>query len=147
MAVRHATDRDLDAVALIGLRFLAASPYASLLHAEHSELVDRLRLLLQARGVVLIVEHEGEIRGALVGQLMSVWFASSCIGVELGWWVDQELRGTAAGVRLLWQFEDWCREQGASCVVLSDLVFAPAGPLFERLGYRLVERSHVKEII
>lgn len=150
MVVRPATDRDLGAIALMGARFLAASPYADFVQTEHADLVDRLRKLLADNGVAFVAEVDGEVRGAIVGRLSSLWFAASCVAIELGWWVDQDLRGGTVGVRLLWAFEDWARSQGATAVALSDLVSqgeTPSGLLFERLGYRMVERAHVKEIV
>ena len=60
-----------------------------------------------------------------------------------------EHRGSKLAIKLLREFERWGKERGASHVVMSDLVIeggTPAGQLFEKLGYVLVERSHVKGV-
>lgn len=148
MTIRHATADDLDALVALGERFHAASPFATVAAYEP----DAVRALVAEAmrvGVVLVAAEDGAIVGGLMGVRQGPWFAPSApCAVELAWWVDEPARGTA-GVRLYRAFEVWAREQGVSAVVMSDLVVngePSTGALFDRLGYTMTERSHIKRI-
>ena len=127
----------------------AESPRFSPYRFDPERLAGSLRGLLDMPlGLVLVAEHDGEIVGGLMGLLTPLWFnQSATVASEVAWWVDPQYRGGAAGVRLLYTFEAWAKERGAAAVCLSDLVLdgeQPAGSLIDKLGYTLVERSHVK---
>lgn len=148
--VRRATEDDVPALVALGERFIMRSPYGASLDVTADDLDTGIRLALLARGVAFIAEVNGDAVGAIIGAVTPIWCSARArVGAELAWWVDDAHRGKVLGIRLLQAFESWAKEQGASHVVMSDLVFdgdAPVGPMFERLGYRLVERSHLKEL-
>ncbi len=148
--VRVATEDDVPGLVELGWRFIKFTPYGALLGADRTGLSNALCHLLRNGGRGWVAESEGEIVGALIAQLSAPWCSPTVkIAVELAWWLDVELQNSGCGIRLLKLFEKWADENEAS-MVLSDLVL-PGGPnlgdLVERLGYRLVERSHLKERI
>ena len=149
---RRATIDDLDALVALGERFVAYAPYGDAVRATAGGIAEGLRNVFAApAGVVFVAERDGEIAGALVGLMTAPWCAPDTrVATELAWWVDERRRRSPAAVRLLRAFEAWARDHGAACVVMSDLVMCdgttPAGPLFRRLGYQLVERAHIRQV-
>jgi GNAT superfamily N-acetyltransferase len=145
--VRIASPADTDALLAMGARFFAFSPFARLTTFDPEHARASIEQMREA-GVVLVATVDGEIVGGLLGLLTPLWFnQSAMVASEVAWWVDPQYRGGAAGVRLLYTFEAWAKERGATAVSLSDLVLdgeQPAGSLIDKLGYTLVERSHVK---
>lgn len=146
--IRPATDADVPALVALGQRFLAWSPYASLAVTDEA-LASAIRRVM-ATGFAMVADDAGDPFGALLGVLSSPWVDDSKrIAVELAWWVEPEHRGSTAAVRLLREFQAWAKANGADGVTLSDLVVngdAPAGELFNRLGFRMTERSHYCEV-
>jgi len=134
----------------MGESFLRFSPFNKFVPFDAKAAKEAIASLLE-HGAVLVATNENEVIGALVGMVSSMWFNPDLrIATELGWWVKDEHRGGSAGIKLLRAFEDFGRRNGASMCALSDLVIdgdAPAGPLFKKLGYVIVERSHLKEIV
>ncbi|MFN8758715.1 MAG: GNAT family N-acetyltransferase [Tagaea sp.] len=149
--VRPATEADVDALAAMGGRFFAFSPYARSVPFDPETV---RAVLAEAIGTphafVWIAEVDGTIAGALLGVLAPLWFnPDALVATELAWWIDEEHRGGTLALRLHATFEEWADRAGAASVVMSDLVVPgakSAGPLLERLGYRLVERTHLKEL-
>lgn len=150
MHIRPATADDLDALVALGHRFFAFSRFVDFVAFDAAAARAALVRLMDT-GLVLVAEAaDGQVAGGIAGMLAPVWFNPGArMAAELGWWVDDAYRGSLAGVKLAWAFEQWGREQGAVAVSMSDLVIdgaTPAGPLFERLGYRVVERCQVKGV-
>lgn len=148
--IRLATAADVPALVKLGWRFIASVPYGRLLGSNSDGLALALTRLLQSPGGVgFVALVDGEVRGTVLGTLTSPWTSPYVqVAAELAWWVDEELQGSGLGVRLLRQFEHWAEEKQVAGIVLSDLVRDEApmlGELAARMGYRLVERSHLKE--
>lgn len=145
--IRNATEADVAELVRMGREFVGASPFGALgLSDESRERVIRGLLGQFAR----VIDLEGEIVGALLGGLGPAWGDEQrMIATEMAWWVAPQFRGSVAAVRLLHQFRDWAKAQGAVGVSLSELVLdgvGSLGALPERLGYRLAERSYFLEI-
>lgn len=149
LTVRPARAEEVNDLVLMGLRFFSQSPYASITSFDADSARSSIDLMMD-RGVVLVADHSGSVVGGICGALAPLWFNQSVlVATEIAWWVDQGRRGGVAGVRLLQAFEAWAAEQGAAFVSLSDLVVhdhSTIGPLVQKLGYTLIERSHVKEL-
>lgn len=149
MAVRAATREDLVPLSEMGCRFLSASPLGRFASCTRLDVQVAIDGLMRQGGIVLVTEAHSVITGLLVGQLTSLWWNHKVvIATELAWWVDPEHRGGPAGIRLLEAFERWAGDAGANVVCLSDMVMdgVDVGALLGRRGYRLIERSHVKEV-
>lgn len=150
MHIRHATDADLDTLIALGERFFAFSRFVDFVPFDAAHARASLAHIQQS-GVVLVAEaSDGRIAGGIVGAMVPLWFNPSVrVAAEMAWWVDEEFRGTSAGVKLARAFEQWGRERGAAAVSMSDLVIdgeTPAGRLFEKLSYRVVERCQMKKV-
>lgn len=150
ITIRHATPDDVGQLVAMGETFLRWSAFGRQVPFDGVAMGQAIDALL-ASGVVLVADLDGDVVGALLGTLSPLWFAPGTkVAAELAWWVDESERGGRAGVKLLRAFEQWGAEQGATLCVLSDLVIAgqtPAANLFEKLGYAVVERSHLKELV
>lgn len=150
MHIRPATDDDTDTLIALGERFFAFSRFAEIVPFAADGARAALRKFMDT-GVVLVAEApDGRVAGGIVGVMTQVWFNPCArLAAELAWWVDTEFRGTSAGVKLARAFEQWARDNGAAAVSMSDLVIegeTPAGRLFEKLGYRVVERCQVRSL-
>lgn len=146
--IRAGTEDDLDQLVELGRRFLLASPYSAFTTVSDARVRNMLLAVLE-HGGLFVAEEDGRIAGAIAGQILTQWYDSTPVAAELAWWVDPALRGRPSAIGLLKAFERWALERKAIGVVLSDLMVAgeaPAGELFERLGYEVVERSHFKKL-
>lgn len=147
--VRYATADDVPQLAILAGHFLRESCYADMFTLGEDGIRDALAGMV-ANGVVLVAERNGVAVGLLAGTMSAVWFAPDTkVATELAWWVSPDVRGSSpAAVRLVREFEQWAGEQGADYVVMSDIVSleSPAASMLSRLGYRTVERSHLKEM-
>lgn len=94
------------------------------------------------RGLVLILEKEGEALGVLLAIASGSPFASIITAEEIVWWVDPKARGRDT-LSMLGAYEDWADEIGAKIVGLS--YFGDRSPkLYARRGYVPAERKFVK---
>lgn len=146
--VRRATLDDVPALVDLGARFVGYSPYGDTLTWTREDLAEGLRTAI-GDGVVFVAQHEERIVGLLAAIVTAAWFAPRCkAALELAWWMDPEHRGGTAALRMHSEFEAWARAQGATARVMSDLVVdgeGTAGAMLDRLGYRQVERSWIRE--
>ena len=146
--IRPATDSDVPAMVEMGRRF--ADTYRLPATMDHA--ADVLRQMIHSpNALVLVAQSDGMLVGLLVAAITGPWFDPTArVATELAWWADVEERNTAHGVRMVLELERWAQEQGATHVCLSDLAADdtfPYAKLFDRLGYKVVERCHVKEIL
>lgn len=147
-AIRPATAADIGPLVEMGERFYHRSPFAAAVAYSPEDVANIIAEVMDA-GVVLVAESAGELVGGIMGICRPPWFSADPCAIEMAWWVDDAARGTV-GLRLHRAFEAWARDQGAAAVVLSDLVLAdtaPAGPLYDRLGYACAERSHIRRLV
>lgn len=89
------------------------------------------------------------VLGGFYGCVTRVFFADILIAKDLGWWVRQEARGGAAAMALLFDFERWAKEQGATKVGLGqtgveDIERTTA--LFRHCGYKVIGYNTMKDI-
>lgn len=127
-------------------RFVARSPFARFVCYDPEIARDSI-LALVDRGAAFVMVVGDEIVGAIIGSVTVPWFSRDLIAAELGWWVDPDHRGH--GNELRRQFEEWAKAMKAEVVVMSDVVLddaTPAGTLYERAGYEMVERSWIKGV-
>lgn len=149
--IRSATQEDLPKLVAMGMGFLQSSVYARCLAPSVEGMEAGVKAVLD-NGVVLVAVDGDRLLGGIVGIAAPLWCQpETLVAIELAWWMQPEHRNSAAGVRLLFAFEDWAKQQGLAMVVLSDLVPTDRTkqditPMLDRLGYQMVERSHIKAI-
>lgn len=65
--------------------------------------------------------------------------------VEIGWWLDPDKRGTGAGKELMDAFEDWAVKENCKLITMISIDDS-VGKYYEKRGYKLYERTYMKEI-
>jgi GNAT superfamily N-acetyltransferase len=147
--IRQATVKDVDDLIEMGKRFLNYSAFSGLTEVEDDDLARGLCSILD-NGIIFVAEKDGKIVGGICGMMSKFWFAPRTqVAAELAWWVDEKHRGSMSSIGLLKAFEKWAKQNGAQVVSMSDLKVGddyPVAPLFDRLGYSVAERSHVKGV-
>lgn len=148
MIIRKATESDIPAIVAIGERFTTYHPY----NAEFDpQAAGTFVATLLRDGIVFVADEGGQVVGTLVGMLTPLWYApATMLATEIGWWLDEDHRRGMNGLMLLRAFENWAKEQKANVIILSDLCIDgeyPAGRLIEARGYRVMERTHIKEVL
>ena len=147
--IRVAGVPDVDAIVAMAGPFLNYSHFTEYTEIELDDIVFGICYLID-NGIIFVAEKEDEIVGCICGMITNLWFARNTkVAAELGWWVNEEHRGSTASMRLLQAFENWAKEQGVKAITMSDLVIdgqTPTGQIYKKLGYELVERAHVKGV-
>jgi hypothetical protein len=136
VTIRHATERDTEALVALGATFLATSPYRVHLPPNPDQWRRTVAWLI-AHGAVFVAERNGGIDGMLGAALAPHPMSGELFGSELFWWVRPEARGTT-GLKLLRAAEAWTRAQGGAFLQLA-APDARAERLYERLGYARIE--------
>lgn len=140
--IRPAGAADVPAIVAMGQRFLR-EVYAGCLEESPPHLqAFAERLVAQEDTALLVATLGGRPVGMIAAYLYEHPFSGDRVCSELVWWVEPEHRGQ--GVRLLRAAEAWGRAKGAHRMHM----IAPSEPvatLYERLGYRLLERTYDKE--
>jgi GNAT superfamily N-acetyltransferase len=147
MAIREATLSDLPSLLRVGAEFARLHPMQVAFSPCRAEATLR-GLIERADGLLLVGEEDGLIRGVLAGIMAPLWFSDASVATELALWVQPDRRGGRLVRQLIEAFEGWAARQGAEILALSDLRIGedfPVGALYSRLGYRVAERSHIKE--
>jgi predicted N-acetyltransferase YhbS len=146
-SIRPATPADIDGLLALVEPFFAFSQFSRFVSCS----ADTARPFVEQvvdTGIAFVADEDGAIVGGIIGLMSPIWFNPSAFtAAELGWWVSESHRGGMAGVKLLRAFENEAKERGAVVVTMSDLSAGgewPAGKLFEKLGYAVVERCQMK---
>lgn len=93
---------------------------------------------------------EGEtFLGLICGRVSVDIYSGQIEGSEMGWYVFPEYRKNNIGVKLLLEFEQWCKSRGAKRITMVYM----DGPckeemlsLYQRMGFSPMQYSVVKEI-
>ncbi len=99
-------------------------------------------------GVMLLLEHLGEVVGGIGGLLTRFQTSMELHLVEMFWWVNKEHRGFSA-LKLLGMFEDWGRDQGADSVLMTLMESSEpekVEALYLKNGYTPFERHFRKSL-
>jgi hypothetical protein len=139
--IRRATGDDIPAMVRMGREFLAMSPHAALGEYDMMAVAKMFSFMIASPQSVLLTNGDGLIGGVVT----PVYFAPGKWMLEESfWWA---VRG---GRELLAAFEREGRLMGADFVLLSTLENGRAAVIdrvVSRMGYRLLERRYVKELI
>lgn len=144
--IRRATKTDIPQLLTMGEQFAAYLGNAVAYSVARSETV--LRGLMD-KGIVFVSEQDGQLNGGIMGLMAPIWYAEALAATELALWVAPDSRTGRVSRELVKAFEEWAKSQGATHITMSDLCIEgeyPAGSWFNRLGYRVIERTHAKEV-
>jgi hypothetical protein len=143
MIIRAATNDDLDAMVRLGEWFARESGHDDLFDAV--SVYETIARLIDAGQFVVVIEHEGELVGGMLGVVERMWMnANHRCGFVIAWNVRHKVRGWV-GIRMLRQFQQWARARGA---VSLSVPWVPTmdqrtARVLERNGYRVGEANYV----
>ena len=86
-----------------------------------------------------------EDKGFLAGILNRFILGNKTMAVELGWYVDPDVRGKKIGKDLLREFEKWAKFKNADLITMVS-IDNDVGNFYEKNGYKLYERTYMKEL-
>jgi Acetyltransferase (GNAT) family len=140
--IREAALADLADLVAMGQTFLRASPYASVLPENPTQIAALFTTLIeQDHGVMLVADHDGVLTGMIGIVVLPHHFSAEPMAMEACWWSTTP----GDGVRLLKASERWARARGAVAMQM----VAPTervGALYARLGYGLIEYAYVRRL-
>ena len=94
--------------------------------------------------------RKGVLLGAFFGQVKHTFFCDDLLANDLGWWIIREHRcASAAAMRLLFDFEEWAKVQGAKKVMVGQVTARNVEKItkfYEHCGFRVVGYNTVKDI-
>lgn len=100
-------------------------------------------------GFLWVHEHGGQIDGGMAGYVAECWYAQIKVAGEFGLYVRPDLAGGIVAMRLVKQFVQWAREQGAHEITLgitTGVNVHETGRLYERLGFECVGGNYKMRI-
>jgi hypothetical protein len=141
--IRTAETNDLPNLLRMSESFFNVSGYAELTTfnvADSEELLIRLIEL----GTILT-----DGKNAMLGFVIFPLFMNkqTIMSQELFWWVDKEIRGTTAGIKLLKMAEKISKESGATVMnmlSLENLDGEKVNKMYSKLGYKRKEQSYMR---
>jgi hypothetical protein len=145
--VREATQEDLFELLMLGYEFIKEGP-DHLKPFEKDLVEERLANAIDNEDyVVLVLDINGSLEGALVGACISPWMMSEKFAVELAWFVRKSSRDGRGSIKMVKAYEAWAKSKGVTKICMSDLTkLQGLGKLYNRLGYTLSETSYIKEV-
>lgn len=140
--IRPATEGDIGALVAMARRFWHQSQYFEWLNFSSDAVEALLTKMVTTEGCAVFVT---EALNAAIGVTLAESVVSGeRIATELFWWADPSARGV--GMRLLRAAETWCRENDVRQLTMVAPEKAPeVHRLYERVGYRPVERLFVRD--
>jgi GNAT superfamily N-acetyltransferase len=145
--IRPATVEDLASLEPLAREFYASSE--ALKRFDTDLFVSTWIRLLDANGVIFLLEDAGAIVGALGGVLYGDPYSGDAIATEFFWFVSAAARGGRGGIQLLKEFEAWARDRGAleiRMVHLLDSMPEKLARIYKHFGYRPIEVHYGKEL-
>lgn len=149
MKIRLATTDDFEAIVAIGHKFFQHNPYRHVSTLDDESLVATLHDL-RANHVLLVAEVDGKVIGTAAAFVTPLfWNRNEKQGLEVFWWIDEEYRGDGNGKKLRLQLQTQAKVRGAkfwNMVALEDSMPDVVGAMYEKAGFKPVERIYMKAI-
>lgn len=109
--IRPARVEDIPAIVEKGRRFHDESSYV---HVTYSpERVEAHCHLLIKAGFIVVAEIDGQIAGAMLGDVYTPWYTTDGVGIEYALYIEPERRNGLIAVKLVRAWEKWCTAMGA----------------------------------
>ena len=144
--IRKAKIADFDAVEAMLHDFHAekASQFSAELYDRHHFRHVFRGLLSSDRGLVAVIEEDGEVVGCMISAIGETPFAPILVAEEIMWWVKPESRGPES-LKMLDVYEAWAAGMGAKIVGLS--FFGKRAPAeYKKRGFSPVEQKFAKAL-
>lgn len=144
--IREATEDDIFDILVLAKEFSKEAPSTHKWDKDKTEAFLN-SAILAPNMCIFVIDHGGEIEGAIVGIVAEVFISHRVMATELAWFVSEEYRGKTSSIRLVKRYEDWAKEMGANSVGMSDISqVSDLEKLYNRLGYQRSESVYLKEI-
>lgn len=148
--IRPATLSDLPALMDLAHLMHAESRFAEFPLSEHRTAQTFARLMAADDGAVLVLEgDDGQIVGGVMGAVTDHWSLGIRVAGELAVFLTPEARRGTAAVRIVWAFEAWATERGASSIdmgITTGVHTERTGQLYERMGFAFKGMTYTKGI-
>jgi GNAT superfamily N-acetyltransferase len=146
--IRLATIDDVPQCLEMGRAFHEESKTLEIEFDKDSAEKTLLHLMSDKNSVLLVVERDGRLIGMAAAMAYPHYLnLKTKVAQEMFWWVAPEARGGMSGVKLLGALESWADEAGCSALTMICLpIDGPAETIYQRSGYRAVERSYIKRV-
>ena len=100
---------------------------------------------LITHGFALVSDIDGEVVGAMLGDVVQPWFAKNRMGVEYAVYLAPEHRSGLTAARMVSRWERWCKEQGAvQCRPSISTGNTQISRLYEAMGFETVGAAYSK---
>ena len=73
------------------------------------------------------------------------YFKDKVVASELVWYVPPEKRNSSLGYRLFKKYEQWAKDNSAD-IIMVDCLDDKVAKFYESQGYKLVQRTYMKEL-
>lgn len=148
MNIRRATLADVPRLAEMAARFVRESSYSKVVTPSEPAMEQSFAAIVSSpTGICFVAEEGGGVQGAILGLVTPHLMTGGNVAVEIGWWVEPEVRG-ATGLALLSAYEAAVQIAG---VTLSVMTCPPdnserVGRIYERAGYAKFETTYMKAL-
>ncbi len=138
MELRPATLNDVPELVRLGYAFIQEAPNYQSRPYIAEKAAEHFTRLIRGGGAVLLVEHENQIAGGIVGRVGGDWFNGSKIAFDDVLYVKPEFRKTRAAYMLIQAFIRWAQLMGASriqCGTTTGVESAACVRLYKHFGF------------
>lgn len=109
--LRRATPADIPQVVRMAHAMVADSTYAPL-QVDPERMASFLDPLI-SHGFVVVVQKDGAVVGAMLGDVLTPWYAQKRMGIEYAIYLEPEHRHGLTAARMVGAWVAWCRDMGA----------------------------------
>lgn len=136
--IRKASLADVAAIEALGLRLKSKTLYATWRYDREAALRQIRACVSGGLGCAFVVEHDGEIRGAILGVAERMWFSNQRVASDLMFYSERP----GAGYWLLRRFMQWAWSVPSVGQIMlgqsSGLDIDAVESLYRRLNFRKV---------
>ena len=144
--IRKATEEDVFDILVLAREFSREAPKSHKWNKDKTEQFI-LSSILNSVSDVLVLEEDGEVKGALVCAVHEMYMSATVLATELAWFVSKDYRGKKGSLLLLNSFEEWAKNNNADYITLCDIEsIASLEKLYVRRGYKRTESTYMKEV-
>ena len=143
--IRKGKEEDIERIIEMGLRLTKESSYSNTIMSP--ERVRTTCETLITHGFFVVAEKDGEVIGAMLGDVYQPWHSFDKIGIDYVLYVEPEHRNGMIAAKMIRNFESWCKSMGAKQVRPGVGTGNPSGiRLYKGLGYQSVGEWFLKNI-
>lgn len=136
--IRGATIDDIPTMVAKAARHLETCSYSPLSY-DMDKAAEFIEDLILTNRYVAVVERNGEIVGAMLGDIIQPWFTNDLIGIEYIIYIEPGHRVGKDAYQLIGRWINWCKENGVKQIrpqISSGNL--GAARLYEAMGFQYV---------